>query len=209
MAAAYVKYAVNLGLRSDILLSENGHMILKFSGVNVFNAFKNEGGKHCIQRVPATERGGRAHTSMVSVMVLPLPVVHAKSLLPDNEIETITQRGSGAGGQNQNKVSSAVRMKHPKTGLSVFINGRDQNQNKKEALRILSARVQEFKQQQTDKTYGDIRKQQWGGGGRGDKIRTYNLGKNPRVVDHRTGAKTHQVEAVLYKGRFDLLLKQV
>lgn len=167
--------------------------------------FNNEVGKHCIQRVPPTERNGRKQTSIVTVSVMPLPPENTLKALPDHELEIKCQTGNKkAGGRNVNCVNSGVRMKHIPTGLSVFINGRDQWQNKREALRILTTKVHELLFGNALSDYNEVRKCQRNGGGRGEKIRTYNVLES-RVVDHRTGKKLRDVDLILRKGRFDLL----
>lgn len=207
LMAAYVKYATRLNFSGESLSTEDGHVIVKFSGTGVYKAFQNECGKHCIQRIPPTEHNGRKQTSMVSVMVLPLPPERGTKTIPESELKITTQRGHGKGGQHQNTTDSAVRIVHPKTGLSVFINGRDQHQNKKEALRIITARVNEHYAQLADSQYNEDRKKQWGGGGRGNKIRTYNYLES-RCVDHRLGIKTSRVHDVIGKGKFELLMSK-
>jgi peptide chain release factor 1 len=205
LASAYTRYASSLGIHSETLTSEVGHQILKFTGKGVWNAFKHESGKHVVQRVPPTERNGRRQTSIISVAVLPLPPENQAEQLRDQDLEVITQTGKQkAGGQNTNKVASAVRMKHVPTGMCVFINGRDQGQNKKAARRILTARVNEAKRQMELNAYSKDRKQQLGGGGRGDKVRTYNFIES-RVTDHRLDTKTRNIKEVM-KGDFGLIL---
>lgn len=138
---------------------------------------------------------------MVSVAVL--PIRDDIPGLSDSDIEVTTCGGHGPGGQHQNKTDSAVRMKHTPTGLIVFINGRSQHANRREARKILAARVAALMQERADAAYSDERRMQMGGGGRGNKIRTYNF-MNGRVVDHRLGRKTSQIRRVM-KGEFGLL----
>jgi len=199
-----VKYAVGLGFGKEILETSDGHVTLRFSGQGVYSAFKHEAGKHCVQRIPPTEHNGRKQTSMVSVMVLPLPPEKSLAPIPSHELDIKCQKGSGPGGQKVNKSSSAVRIVHLPTKLSVLINGRSQYQNKAEALRIITARVHQMRSEQQSGEYGSIRKDQWGGGGRGNKCRTYNFLES-RAVDHRFNIKTSKVMDVIEKGRFDLL----
>lgn len=140
---------------------------------------------------------------MVSVAVLPIKN-DVWEALKDKDLEIIAQTGKqGAGGQNVNKVATAIRMKHIPTGMSVFINGRDQHKNKEEARKILTARVNDSKQAANDKTYSEFRKNQLGSGRRGSKIRTYNF-IDSRVTDHRLGIKTSKVSEVM-KGNFKLV----
>ena len=143
---------------------------------------------------------------------MPLPPENSQEVIPEKDLEIITQTGKqGAGGQNVNKVASAVRMKHKPTGLSVFINGRDQGQNKKEALRILTFRINEKKKQALENSYNSQRKEKMlaGGnilGGRGNKIRTYNFIKS-RVVDHVLELKTSNIKEFM-KGNFKVLFDE-
>lgn len=125
-------------------------------------------------------------------------------MLPESELAVTTQGGHGKGGQHQNKRDSAVRMRHVPTGLTVFINGRDQHANRREALRILTAKVNDYKQSQADAQYAVARKAQLGDAGRGGKIRTYNF-IDCRAVDHRSGRKTPHVRRVIERGEFELL----
>lgn len=204
---AYMRYSRSLGLRDELLHASEGHKIVKIWGPGAGKAFRYECGKHCVQRIPETETKGRKQTSMISVGVLPIKKHEGWEELRDQDLDVITQTGKQkAGGQNANKVASAVRMKHIPTGLSVFINGRDQVRNRQEARRILTQRINDNKRAERDSEYANFRKAQMGDGGRSDKIRTYNFMQS-RVSDHRLGTKTGNVKGVM-KGDFGLLFPE-
>jgi peptide chain release factor 1 len=194
-------------VKCEQLAVAEGHIVLKIVGDKVWQAFCNESGKHCVQRCPPTDRNSRRHTSIVVVAVLPLPDKAIAGSLNLRDIDIKTQGGSGPGGQHQNKTDSAVRMTHRPTGIQVFINGRDQQRNRRDALRILTAKVHEHHQSLRNEKYAAHRTHQIGDGGRSNKVRTYNF-VDSRVVDHRLGTRTKQIKQVM-KGRFDLLLGQV
>lgn len=158
-----------------------------------------------MQRYPETERGGRKHTSLVSVAVLPLPPEKQSKPLHLSEIEMSITTGSGPGGQARNTTATAVKIIHKPTGLSARVDSRDQSQNKKEALRILTARVNEFYSSEEYKKYGSMRQSQLGGGRRGKKIRTYNF-INHFVKDHELNTKTSKIDDIM-RGKFDLILR--
>jgi len=201
----YTKYAQLKNLKIELLSSQEGHTISKIIGKGAYDAFRFETGSHCCQRVPVTESKGRRHTSIVSVAVLPIKNEIWKPL-DDKDLEIITQTGKqGAGGQNTNKVASAVRAKHKPTGISVFINGRDQYRNKIEALKILTAKVNDKIQSEIDSSYAKYRRETLGTGCRGAKIRTYNFIES-RVVDHRLGTKTGNIKGIM-KGELDIIIR--
>lgn len=144
--------------------------------------------------MPANGKGHK-HTSYVTVMMSRLKVQTAE--MRECDLEETTQRGHGNGGQAQNKIATAVRLRHKPTGLEVFINGRDQLANRKTARAALAGKLDQWlHSQETRETYA--------GAGRGSKVRTYNL-QDSRITDHRTGAKCHRPELVLKDGRFELL----
>lgn len=201
--AMYLKYAARKGLTVETWTREPGHVVFEVTGRGAGLVFAPEAGKHCIQRVPPTERSGRRQTSFVTVAVLPLPPDGSVVPLPERELDVKTQTGKqGAGGQNVNKVASAVRMTHKPTGLRVFVNGRDQGRNRQEALRILTAKVNDLRNQADQARYTSEKGRQLADRGRGDKMRTYNFMKG-FVKDHLTD-KEVRLETVL-KGNLDLL----
>ncbi len=202
----YLAYAKAKNLKTEVLYSVYGHAVLKISGERVFEYFKHETGNHVIQRIPKNQSKGMKQTSYVSVGVLPLFDDIEYEPLPQNEIEITTMCSSiKAGGQNTNKVASSVRAAHLSTGIVVRINGRDQSSNKREAIKILTARVHEKRKEENDQEYAKIRKDVLGDGGRGDKVRTYNLLQG-RIVDHRLNKKTGNIKAVM-KGDLSFLTK--
>jgi len=200
----YVKWADSKNLHCEILEYEVGKIVAQFSGPGVWDAFKNEAGKHCVQRIPPTETKGRKQTSYLSVGVLMMPPEKDLTPLNESEIEVKTQCGHGAGGQHQNKTESAVRMTHLPTGIQVFINGRKQKDNRRVAMRILTVRVREFLHEQQQGNYDQIRKNQMDGG-RAGKVRTYNFMEG-RVVDHRLNKKTGKIKDIM-KGKLDILFE--
>lgn len=191
-------------MKIDILNSENGHIVAKVTGENAGRYFKYETGKHIVQRIPPTETKGRKQTSVVAVAILPIPPEHTLKPIPQNELEIKTQCGHGPGGQHQNKTASAVRMRHIPTGIQVFINGRDQYSNKREAAKIITAKVNDYYINKEKSVYSQMRRELMDGS-RGNKIRTYNF-LEQRVTDHRTNKKIHNVDSILKKGQFELLI---
>lgn len=151
--------------------------------------FANESGGHRWQRIPPTEKRGRVQTSTVTVAVLD-PDAVAGQTFNYSDVEIVTARGSGPGGQNRNKTESCVIATHKPTGLQVRIdNERSQGQNKATAYKVLAARIYDAERERLATTKNDDRRQQVGSGQRGDKIRTYRT-QDDQVTDHRTGMKT-------------------
>ncbi|MBI3103321.1 PCRF domain-containing protein [Candidatus Daviesbacteria bacterium] len=182
--------------RSEGKLGQIKEIVLKISGKDVYNNLKYEFGVHRVQRVPTTESSGRIHTSTATVAVLP-QIKEARLIINPADLEFEAFRSGGAGGQNVNKVSTAVRLKHKPTGIVVTCQTeRSQLQNRENALNLLRSKLWEMEQQ---KKVGNIETQraaQVGTGERSEKIRTYNFPQN-RITDHRINKSWHNLEDIL------------
>jgi len=198
-----VRYARKHECTTEVLFSAAGKVSFQVCGSAARRLFRNEPGKHVVQRYPATECRGRRHTSVVAVAVLDVRAETHSNALKDSELEITTKRGSGPGGQHRNKTESCVMIRHVPTGLTATVDGRDQHSNKKKARQVLTARVMEHKNNSISSRWASDKREQFDGSGRGNKVRTYNFIEN-RVTDHRTGAKSTQIQRVM-KGDFDLL----
>jgi len=192
--------------RNEGNLGQIKEVVLKITGKDAYTNLKFESGVHRVQRVPSTESSGRIHTSTATVAVL--PQISAKEVfINPSDIEFEAFRSGGAGGQNVNKVSTAVRLKHKPTGIIVTCQTeRSQLQNRENAMNLLRARIWE---QEQIKNVGDIgaqRSLQVGAGDRSEKIRTYNFPQN-RITDHRIGKSWHNLEKILEEGDLDDITK--
>ena len=178
--------------------SLNGYkeIIFGVKGKNVWEALRHESGVHRVQRIPTTEKSGRIHTSTVSVAVLPEASEVEVKLRPE-DLEISTFRSSGHGGQNVQKVETAVRIIHKPTGLVVSCQEeRFQQRNKDKALKILRARLLAQQLEKQEKELTEERRMQIGKAMRAEKIRTYNFPQN-RITDHRINKSWHNLEKIL------------
>src|SRR3989338_7919250 len=182
--------------RSEGGLGQIKQVTLQIKGKGAYTALKFESGVHRVQRVPKTESGGRIHTSTATVALLP-QVSEKELIINPAEIEFEAFRSGGAGGQNVNKVNTAVRVKHLPTGLVVTAQTeRSQLQNRENAMNLLRAKIWELER---SKDVGNVeaeRAKQVGTGERNEKIRTYNYPQN-RLTDHRIGKSWHNLEDIL------------
>jgi peptide chain release factor 1 len=178
--------------------SLNGYksFIARLRGNNIYNDLKQESGVHRVQRVPHTEKSGRVHTSTATVAVL--PEVELKELeISDRDIETTFSRAGGPGGQNVNKVETAVRILHKPTGIVVSSRAeRAQHANREAAMSILRAKLYEMQTGKETQALDVSRQLLIGTADRSEKIRTYNF-PDDRITDHRIGKKFHNIESVL------------
>lgn len=162
----------------------------------VYDAFRFETGVHRVQRVPVTEKQGRIHTSTASVAVLPMRK-KPKVEINQGDIDMEFSRSGGAGGQNVNKVETAVRLVHRPTGIDVRCEAnRSQQKNREQAMAMLTAKLEALHEEEEARKHSEVRSKQIGTGDRSEKIRTYNFPQN-RITDHRIKESWHTIEATL------------
>lgn len=202
LAYAYKRYAEMRGWSvtslSESRASQGGYKEGTFEilGSDVYDNLRYETGVHRVQRVPVTEKMGRIHTSTASVAVLPMRKKPTIVINP-TDIEMEFSRSGGAGGQNVNKVETAVRLIHKPTGVDVRCQSeRSQLKNREKAMTLLVAKLEMMHEEEEIRKHAQSRKDQIGTGDRSEKIRTYNFPQS-RITDHRIKTSWHNIEAVM------------
>ncbi len=196
-------FAARKGFRVEVLsispsdLGGIKEAILNVTGDEVYLPFRFEAGGHRVQRVPKTEAQGRIHTSAATVAVLPEPEEIEVDIDWDKDVIEHVSRAGGPGGQNVNKVSSAIRLEHKPTGITVSMReDKSQHKNRAKARRVLLSRVYDHFRTQQEKQVSADRRSMMGTGDRSDRIRTYNFPQN-RVSDHRINKDIYDLPRIL------------
>jgi peptide chain release factor 1 len=198
----YLKYAEVKGWEtstsSESRATQGGYKEASFMiiGAKVYDELRYETGVHRVQRIPVTEKSGRIHTSTASVVILPLRSKPTIEVNP-SDFEMEFSRSGGAGGQNVNKVETAVRLIHKPTGMDVRCQSeRSQLKNREKAMAMLIAKLELLHEEEEAKKHAATRKSQIGTGDRSEKIRTYNVPQN-RITDHRIKESWHAIEQIM------------
>jgi peptide chain release factor 1 len=209
----YTRYSERKGWKVELMdWNETGkggfkEIIFAVSGEGAYGTMKYESGVHRVQRVPETEAQGRVHTSAASVVVLP-EVEDVEIDINPADLQLDTYRAGGKGGQNVNKVETAVRITHKPSGIIVACQQeRSQFQNRERAMKMLRAKLYEIKLEEQTKSTAAQRKSMVKSGDRSDKIRTYNFPQN-RLTDHRIGYTIYSLDRVI-DGELDELIEQL
>lgn len=202
LALMYTKYAQIKGWKTKTLDESRAELggikeiQIEVKGENVYRELQYETGVHRVQRVPATEKQGRIHTSTASVAIMPI-YKRIKIEINPADIERETSRSGGAGGQNVNKVETAVRLIHKPTGIDVRCTSeRSQQANQERAMKLLISKLQQLQDEKDDRERAADRKAQVGTGDRSEKIRTYNFPQD-RITDHRIKESWSNVETIM------------
>ena len=209
----YIRFCENKGWKTAVLNENEGTMggykevQLEVTGDDVYGTLKFESGVHRVQRVPETEGSGRVHTSAASVAVLP-EAEDVQIEINQNDLKIDIFRAGGAGGQNVNKVETAVRITHLPTKIVVQCQDeRSQLKNRQKAMKVLKARLYDMELKKQNAEISAQRKLMVGSGDRSDKIRTYNFPQN-RMTDHRIGLTLYNLSNIM-EGQIDELIEQL
>ena len=209
----YKKYAANKGWAFELIDSNKTSIggfksaVFELKGENVFPKLKNESGVHRVQRVPKTEKGGRVHTSTATMAVLP-KASESEMTIRSDEIEVTFSRAGGPGGQNVNKVETAVRILHKPSGIVVSSRSeRSQQNNREKGMELLRSKLLEIKKAEATGNITEERRKQIGTGDRSEKIRTYNFPQD-RITDHRIKKSWSNIEKII-NGNLDPIIEAV
>jgi peptide chain release factor 1 len=207
----YLRYSEKKGFKVEVLdlsgsdLGGLKEVILSIKGEGVYLHLGYEGGGHRVQRVPETEAQGRIHTSAATVAVMPEPEEINIEINWETEVEEFVSRAGGPGGQNVNKVSSAIRLVHKATGIAVSMRDeKSQHKNRAKARRVLLTRLYEMRQREQQRARDSARRTMIGSGDRSERIRTYNFPQN-RCTDHRIGLTLYTLDHIM-QGDLDELV---
>ena len=215
LVSMYQAMAGRKGFKVEVMSMSSSDMggvkeaILNITGEEVYLAYRFEAGGHRVQRVPKTEAQGRIHTSAATVAVYPEPEEIEIEINWEKDVNEHVSRAGGPGGQNVNKVSSAIKLEHIETGITVSMRDeKSQHKNRAKARRIMMSRVYEhFQSQQRQKLESD-RRSMVGSGDRSDRVRTYNFPQN-RVTDHRIGKDVFDMNRILVEGNLDEFIEEL
>ena len=206
----YTRYAERHGWKTEVLSASEGtlggfkEIVFEVRGKGAYSRLKYESGPHRVQRVPATEAQGRIHTSAATVAVLP-EAEDVDVQIAEKDLRTDIFHSGGAGGQNVNKVATAVRLTHLPTGIVVVCQDeRSQLKNREKAMKVLKTRLLDLERSRQDEEISSARRLQVGSGDRSEKIRTYNFPQD-RLTDHRIGLTVHNLPAILDGDLDDLI----
>ena len=206
----YNKFCEDRGWKFEIVEEASSdvggykEVVVNIKGDSVFAVMKFESGVHRVQRVPATESGGRIHTSAATVAVLP-EADDVDINIPSTDIRIDTMRASGSGGQHVNTTDSAVRITHLPTGIIVTSSEKSQHVNRAKAMQVLRTRLYDLERQKVDDERAEARKGQIGSGDRSERIRTYNYPQG-RVTDHRINLTLYKLDQIM-QGDLDELIE--